>query len=154
MNFSEAKTALSAVMDDVVHEHRPQVVHRRRGGGSEQMLLVRPDDVRRLLEGFRFDLRVTLDEGEAAVVADPVGVVGVGDSLDGALEDLVQELDGYAERFFSKPGFYAQTDAVRHEPWLLRFALTPPDERRGLLEKDVAASAPEPNRVGAIASAV
>jgi hypothetical protein len=31
---------------------------------------------------------------------------------------------------------------VRHEPWLLRFALTPVDERRALLETDIAASAP------------
>lgn len=107
------------------------------------MLLVRPDDARRWLDTFRFALDVTLDEGEVAVFAEPVGVLGVGDSLDAALDDLVVELGSYAHRFFvERPQFYAQTRAAQHGPWLLRFALTPSDEQRALLDADIEASVP------------
>jgi hypothetical protein len=128
-------------MDEVVHEHRPQLVGRH--GGKERMLLVRPDDARRWLDTFRFTLTVTLDDGQVAVVADCVNVLGVGDSFDTALDDLVVELRDYAHRFFvERPNFYAETRAKDHAPWLLRFALTPPDEQRALLDADLTASAP------------
>jgi hypothetical protein len=145
--FSNAKTSLSAVMDEVVHEHRPQLVTRRR----ESMLLVRPEDVMRWLDTFRLTLTVTLDDDQVAVTAAPVGVIGVGDSVDGALDDLVVELRSYTHRFFERPHFYAQTQAGSHEPWLLRFALTPPEHHRALLDSDIEASVPSP---GQIASAV
>lgn len=136
--FSSAKAALSAVMDEVVHEQRPQLINRH--GDRQAMLLVRPEDARRWLETFRFSLHVTLDDGEVAVVADPVGVVGIGDSFDSALDDLSGELQNYAQRFFERPSFYKQTPAAQHEPWLLRFALTHPDEHRALLDADIEAS--------------
>jgi hypothetical protein len=143
VKFSEAKTALSAVMDDVVHEHRPQVVHRRRGGGSEQMLLVRPDDARRWMDAFRLELQVTLDPGQVGVAASPLGLIGVGESFDAALDALVDEIRDYSIRFFDRLQFYLQTQAAEHEPYLLRFALTPLDEHRALLEADIDAAMPE-----------
>ena len=152
VSFSRAKTGLSSVMDEVVHRHRPQIVQRQRGGGKELMLLVRTDDARRWLDTFRLVLRVTLDEAEVTVVADPVGVVGFGESFDEALDDLVAELGAYAQRFFERSEFYAQTEAARHEPWLLRFALTHPDERRALVDADIEASMPKGN--AAVSSAV
>jgi PHD/YefM family antitoxin component YafN of YafNO toxin-antitoxin module len=144
LNFSSAKSGLSTLMNEVVHEHRPQIVHRH--GGKEEMLLVRPDDARRWLDTFRLTLRVTLDDGEVAVVADPVGVLGVGESLEAALDDLVVELRAYTRRFFERPHFYRETSAAHHEPWLLRFALTPAEEHRSLLDADVEASVPAGNK--------
>ena len=149
--FSEAKSALSDVMDEVVHQHRLQVVQRHHG--KEVMLLVRPDDVRRWLDAFRLTLRVVLDEGEVSLVADPVGVSGFGDSLDSAVDDLLAELRAYVQRFFERPQFYGQTQAARHEPWLARFALTHPDEQRDLLISDIEAAMPEGNQP-VVASAV
>lgn len=112
------------------------------------MLLVRPDDARRWLDTFRLTLKVTLDDGEVAVSADPLGVIGIGDSLDSALDDLIAELRSYARRFFvDRPHFYAETAARGHAPWLLRFALTPPDEQRALLEADIEASVPAASAV-------
>jgi hypothetical protein len=134
--FSKAKSELSDVMDEVVHQHRPQVVRRK---GKERMLLVRPDDALRWLDTFRLHLRVVLDEGEVTVVADPLGVSGYGESLDTALDDLLREIRAYAQRFFERPQFYAETEAVRHEPWLVRFALTHPDDHRDLLAADMEA---------------
>ncbi len=46
----------------------------------------------------------------------------------------MQELaSAYADQFFSRLGFYMQTDRAAHMPWLLRIALTPPRERTELL---------------------
>lgn len=148
--FSEAKSALSDVMDEVVHQGRPQVVQRHHG--KESMLLVRPDDVRRWLDTFQLTLRVVLDEGEVTLVADPVGVAGFGDSLDAAIDDLLIELRSYVQRFFEQPHFYGKTQAARHEPWLARFALTQPDDQRALLLADIEAGMPKGNQ--AVASAV
>jgi PHD/YefM family antitoxin component YafN of YafNO toxin-antitoxin module len=148
LKFSEAKTGLSAVMNEVVREGKPQVVQRNK----EAMVLVRPSDLSRWLETFRLTFRVTLDEGEVAITADPVGVLGLGESLDAALDDLVVELTAYAQRFFERPNFYLETDAARHYPWLLRFALTHPDHQRELLVADIEASMPSGNE--AVASAV
>src|SRR4051794_26779186 len=95
--FSKAKSELSDVMDEVVHKHRPQVVSR---SGKERMLLVRPDDVRRWLDTFRLSLRVVLDEGEVTITAGPLGLSGFGESLDTALDDLLEEIRAYTQRFF------------------------------------------------------
>jgi hypothetical protein len=141
LKFSEAKTGLSAVMNEVVREGKPQVVQRNK----ETMVLVRPADLSRWLETFRLTFRVTLDEGEVAIMADPVGVLGVGESLESALDDLRAELTTYVQRFFERPNFYLETDAGRHYPWLLRFALTHPEHQRDLLVADIEASMPTGN---------
>jgi hypothetical protein len=149
--FSEAKTGLSEVMDEVVREHRPQVVSRHQ---REHMLLVRSEDARRWLDTFRLDLGVTLDPGQVSIQAAPLGLIGVGESFDAALDQLAVEIRRYAVRFFDRIEFYRHTSAIRHEPYLLRFALAPVDEHRGLLEADIAAAAPQGSPVEAAASAV
>jgi Antitoxin of toxin-antitoxin, RelE / RelB, TA system len=139
--FSEAKTGLSEVMDEVVHEHRPQLVVR--GRRREQMLLVKSEDARRWLDTFRLVMDVTLDPGQVSVFASPLGLFGNGESFDAALEALVSEIQAYVVRYFGRMEFYAHTAAAKHEPYLLRFALTPREEHRALLDSDIAAAAPE-----------
>ncbi len=133
-DFSRAKGALSEVMTEVVHGHRPQVISRHRG--KERMLLVRPDDLVGCLETFRFEPLVVLDGGEVTVELAELGVLGLGSTLDEAMADLVAELRLYARRFFEQAGFYLQSDRRGHAPWLLRFALTPEDEQLALLLED------------------
>jgi antitoxin of RelE/RelB toxin-antitoxin system len=150
IDFSSAKSALSSLMDEVVHQRQPHLVQRHKG--RETMLLVRPDDLARWLETFRFSVAVTFGEGDAAVEWEGFGVVGVGEDLHAAMEDLVVELRAYARRFFEQSQFYAQTDRARHYPWLLRFALTPPDAQLELLYADADAAAAN-QRPGITASA-
>jgi PHD/YefM family antitoxin component YafN of YafNO toxin-antitoxin module len=145
--FSEAKSSLSEVMNEVVHDHRPQVVRRHT---REQMLLVAPDDARRWMDTFRLELEVTLDPGQIAVAASPLGLIGVGESFDAALDALVDRIREYVVRFVERPQFYLQSQSARHEPYLLRFALTPLAEHRALLEADMDAAVPQE----AIASSV
>jgi hypothetical protein len=138
VQFSSAKTELSNVMDEVVHSRHPTLVHRR--GRKESMLLVRPDDLVRWLDSFRLSLRVSFGDGDVAVEAGDLGVVGVGESFEGAMEDLANELRHYARRFFEEQSFYMHTDRARHYPQLLRFAATPAERQLELLYADAEAA--------------
>lgn len=131
-DFSRAKSALSDLMTRVVHEHRPSIVSRHRG--KEQMLLVRTDDLAGYLKAFQIELEVSEDGGEVTVAAPGLAVLGFGTTREEALDDLVIELRLYARDFFERSSLYAATDRAAHAPWLLRFALTPFDRQRSLLD--------------------
>jgi hypothetical protein len=134
LDFSRAKSTLSEVMSEVFWEHRPRVISRHRG--REEMLLVRPDDLVRYLAPFRLEPEVTIDAGETTVALPKLGLLGFGETLDDAMHDLVEELRAYASDFFARSSFYAATDRAEHAPWLLRFALTPPERQLELLYED------------------
>jgi hypothetical protein len=61
------------------------------------------------------------------------GLLGFGETVDEALDDLLTELRAYAQRFFDRSGPHMQSDRREHGPWLLRVALTPADEQHLLL---------------------
>jgi hypothetical protein len=128
--FAAAKTGLSEVMTDVVHRHHPQVVDRH--GGKEQMLLMGRDDVIALLETFRFDPRVSVSDGEFVVRLPELNLIAGGSTYAEAIDELAELVDAYCEEFFPRFDFYMQTDRRRHLPWLLKFALTPPERRAEL----------------------
>jgi hypothetical protein len=134
LDFSRAKASLSELMTEVVHKHSPRVVSRHRG--KEEMVLVGSDDLASFLDSFRFDTLVTIAEGEVTAELSELGVLGFGETLEEAMEDLVEELRVYARDFFERASFYAETDRAGHAPWLLRFALTNPDRQLELLYED------------------
>lgn len=136
--FTRAKATLSALMDEVVHDHQPHLVQRK---GREEMLLVRRDDLACWLDTFRLDVSLTLDEGEATAEARGLDVLGFGATAEEALEDLANELRVYAQRFFERSALYRGTDRAKHYPALLRFALTPPGMHVDLIQADIAAAA-------------
>lgn len=131
LDFSRAKSALSDLMTQVVHEHRPRVVSRHRG--KERMLLVRTEDVADYLRSFRFETETVADEDEVTVSLPALGLLGFGETVEEARTDLLTELRAYARDFFERASFYAATDRAAHAPWLLRFAVTPPDRQLELL---------------------
>jgi hypothetical protein len=126
-------------MTQVVHEHAPQIVSRHRG--KEEMLLVGTRDLVRFLDSFRFDPRLTIEPDEVTAELEELGLVGFGGTADEAMQDLVEELRIYAQDFFERASFYAQTDRAGHAPWLLRFAVTPPERQLDLLYEDSQAAA-------------
>lgn len=138
--FSEAKTGLSKLMDQVVREHRPAVIERRR----EAMVALSLPDLRALLSAFRFEPRVTIGRKEAVAALEELGLLGSGRTRDAALDDLLAELRDYVAEFLSRYSFYVQTDRRAHAPWILRFALTPLDEQRGLLVEEPTAEGNAP----------
>lgn len=130
VDFSPAKAGLSELMDDVFHRHRLQVISRHHG--KEQMLLIRPEDLVAMVADQRLDVRVVYDGGEVTLRVPELGVLGFGDTLDAATEDLLAEVRVYVERFFEDPSRYL---AGRGAPPLamLRFALGGEDEQRAVL---------------------
>src|SRR5438270_41625 len=87
VDFSRAKSALSDLMTQVVHEHRPRVVSRH--SGKEQMLLVRADDLADYLTSFRFQTEIVTDEDQVTVALPRFGLLGFGKTLDEARDDLL-----------------------------------------------------------------
>lgn len=130
--FSQAKAELSALMDQVVREHRPTVIERRR----EAMVALSLGDLRSLLAAFRFEPRIVVRSKETVASMDDLGLVGSGRNVDAAIDDLLEEFRDYARDFISRYAFYLQTDRRAHAPWILRFALTPADEQRDLLVEE------------------
>jgi PHD/YefM family antitoxin component YafN of YafNO toxin-antitoxin module len=130
--ISQAKAELSALMDQVVREHHPTVIERRR----EAMVALSLGDLRALLTAFRFEPRLAVGRKEAVATLDELGLVGGGRDPDAALDDLLAELRDYVTDFLSRYAFYMQTDRRTHAPWVLRFALTPAEEQRALLVEE------------------
>jgi hypothetical protein len=129
--ISEAKATLSDVMSGVVHRHRPMVIERH--GGKEAMLLLGLSDMQPLLEHFRFHTRASLSEGEFVLRQSELGLLAGGETFEQAAAELEELAIAYAERYFERLDFYAQTDRADQMPWLLRLILTPEADRRALL---------------------
>src|SRR5437773_1408171 len=95
--FSEAKAGLSALMDQVVHDHRPAIIERRR----EAMVALSLSDLRSLLAPFRLEPRVNVGRKETVATLDELGLVGTGRSTDAAIDDLLEEVRAYAADFIA-----------------------------------------------------
>jgi hypothetical protein len=131
IDFSPAKSHLSDVMTKVFHGHQPRIVSRHRG--KEQMLLVRPDDLVMMLGEQRLDVLTVYDADEVTLRIPDMGVLGFGETLDAAVDDLLVELRAYATRFFREPARFMATSRGAHAAALLRFALAGDDEQRRML---------------------
>jgi predicted RNase H-like HicB family nuclease len=128
--FSDAKARLSDVMTAVVHGHRPKAVGRHRG--KEEMFLVGRDELLAVLESFAFEPKVAVSEGEFVVRLPELGLIAAGESLDEALDELVELAEAYTEDFLDRLEFFRQTDRRGQLPWVVRVAATPPEARRAL----------------------
>lgn len=100
------------------------------------MLLMRPDDLAAMLGERRFDVRAVYDADEVTLQVPEFGVLGFGESLDEAIDDLLDELRLYAERFFREPNRFMSTSRGVHAAALLRFALADDGEQRRMLGLD------------------
>lgn len=131
IDFSPAKSQLSDVMTQVFHGHQPRIVSRHHG--KEQMLLVRPDDLVAMLGEHHLDVQAVYDSNEVTLRIPDMGVLGFGETLDEAIDDLLVELRAYAARFFREPARFMATSWGAHAAALLRFALAGEDDQRRML---------------------
>jgi hypothetical protein len=143
LEFSVAKASLSTVMDSVFHGHQPYLVSRHHG--RERMVLLGLDVLDGLLCADKIDVRVVTDAGEVTLEVPALGVIGFGNDLEEAVQDLLVELRDYASAFFGEPDRYRGNVRDGQYGMLLRFALTTPDRQRDLL----AWSEPERDRLPA-----
>lgn len=145
IDFSPAKSQLSDVMTQVFHGHQPRIVSRHHG--KELMLLMRPDDLVAMLGEHRLDVQAVYDVDGVTLRVPEMGVLGFGETLDEAIEDLLLELGAYATRFFREPARFMATSRGAHAAALLRFALSDEDEQRHMLGMEQ----PEPEPAAAAA---
>ena len=145
IDFSPAKSQLSEVMTQVFHGHQPRIVSRHHG--KEQMLLVRPDDLVAMLGEHRLDVQAIYDADEVTLRIPGMGLLGFGETVEEAIDDLLDELRVYATRYFHEPARFMATSRGAHAGALLRFALAGEDEQRRMLGLQ------EPGRESAVANA-
>ncbi len=86
-----------------------------------------------LLGHFGFHTRASVSEGEFVLRQPELNLVAGGETFDQAASALEELAVTYAERYFERLHFYAQTDRTEQLPWLLRLILTPATDRRALL---------------------
>jgi hypothetical protein len=131
IDFSPAKAHLSDVMTGVFHQHQVRMVSRHHG--KEQMVLMRPDDLLAMLPADPFETEVAYDADGVAVAVPALGIMGVGDTTDLAIDDLLVELRAYAKRFFENPARYFAAGQGDRAARLLVFALVDEAEQRRLV---------------------
>ena len=134
IDFSSAKAGLSEVMTEVVQRLHAKVIDRNRG--RERALLIGEELTADALAEYRFAPEMILEDGAATARLAEFGLLGFGETVEEALEDLVGELDAYADRFLGDYGFYRRTKRAYHLPYLLRFTVTAPERRLQLLLDD------------------
>ncbi len=137
--FSPAKARLSDVMTEVFHQHQVTIVSRHHGKG--QMVLLRPDDLLSMLPSAPFETEVAYDRDGVTVAVPALGVMGIGDSTDLAIADLLDELRAYAKRFFENPSRYFAAGQGDRAASLLAFALADEEHQLRLVSGE-----PEPTQ--------
>jgi hypothetical protein len=128
VQFSQAKSRLSEIMDEVVHRERPTAVRRERG--KQEVMYLLPREVLRTLVG---DARVRVDylpdeEGIGLWVND-LDIGAHGASPEEARQNLVREVRAYVANFLGQLSVYLTwPDRARLVPQVLRLAIARSDE--------------------------
>jgi prevent-host-death family protein len=130
-SFAQAKARLSELMTEVVHGHHPLMIDRHHG--KERALLLSAEDLSILLASFHFQPLISVSEGEFVARLPELGLVAGGESYEKAMDELLDLIEQYTDDYFDRWDFFRQTDRAGHAPWLMRFALTPTDQRPALL---------------------
>jgi hypothetical protein len=87
----------------------------------------------RILDHFDFHTLSSVSDGEFVLRQSELNLVAGGETFEHAALELEELVLAYAERYFERLHFYAQTDRAEQMPWLLRLILTPEADRRALL---------------------
>ncbi len=132
LGFSTAKSHLSELMTSVVHDYQLKAVHRRK----EEMFLVPGAVMAALVENFRFNPQVSVAPGEFVVRLPELNVIGAGETLDEAIDDLLDVASEFAEQYLDRLRYYAESEQLARFPWVARIAFTSEDARRALFEED------------------
>jgi len=135
-DVTAARSSLPELQTRAVEHHRPQMSRR---GDADASVLLAASDLASSFSAFRFEPHVSVSDGEATARLDSLGILGLGETADEAVEDLALELRRFAQRYFEKAAFYRETPLRGYLPWLLRFAATPEDRQLDLLYEEPAA---------------
>ena len=131
VSVAEAKKSLPVYLERA-REHEPQIVTRP---DRDEVVILGLADFREVLRmpHRRFETDVAIHPGEATVTLPQFRIIGIGNNVDEATEDVLAKLREYAAQYVHRYAFYSQTDRRELLPLVLRFLATPLDEQLELL---------------------
>jgi len=134
LKFTEARNGLSALYDRVFNHYQPVIIRR---GRAEEVLMLRTDLQRLLLEKYRLKPEVIQEEdGSVTLALDELELYSNGRTIEEAAWALVQDLKFYAQDYVERSHLFINAPNRRaHFPYVLRVLLCESDEEiRSLLE--------------------
>ncbi len=126
-SFSEARSQLSRVFDEVVEDLRPVLIRRK---GREEALLLRRAELEVLLEPFTLTAQVRREQdGSVTIAVDELEWAVNAPTRDAAVKELLDDLRQYAGDYLARaPVFLRAPNRRTHFPYVLRILLTSSDE--------------------------
>lgn len=134
INITDARKDLSSLYDSVFNFYKPSIIKRKQ---TEEVLLLRADLQKMLL--FSFSLKPEVlheDDGSITLALDQLELAVNNETLDLAVNELLNDLKLYAEDYFNRSQLFINSpNRKSHFPYLLRIMLCEDDsEIRSLLE--------------------
>ena len=127
-SFSEARSQLSRLFDEVIEDLRPVLIRRK---GREEALLLRRDNLEVLLEPFTLTVQVMPeDDGSVTIAVDELEWAINAPTREAAVEELLEDLRQYAGDYLARaPVFLRAPNRRTHFPYVLRILLASTDEQ-------------------------
>jgi hypothetical protein len=128
IQFSQAKSHLSELMDDVVHREHLKAVRRARGKNEVMYLLPRE-----VLDAVTGSARVTVDylpdEDGISLWVNDLEIGAYGTDVEEARQHLIREVRAYVANFLGElPVYLTWPDRARLLPQVLRLAIARSDD--------------------------
>lgn len=137
LKFSEARAGLTTVFDRVQGEFPVAILPRKQS--EEHTLLINYTFMQDILDGYKFNISRTQEEdGSFVLWLDTFDEYGYGETLDEALDSLVDDVILYAEMYRDNPKRYYNAPNRRHHlPYVMRILMcSTPKEVKELLLTD------------------
>lgn len=127
-SFSEARSQLSRLFDEVIEGLRPVLIRRK---GREEALLLRRDNLEVLLEPFTLTAQVMREEdGSTTIAIDELEWAVNAPTREAAVQELLDDLRHYAGDYLERaPVFLRAPNRRTHFPFVLRILLASTDEQ-------------------------
>ncbi len=138
IQFSQAKSRLSEVMDDVVHRERPKAIRRERGR-NEIMYLLPREVLDAVVGAARVEVDYLPDDEGIGLWVNGLEIGAHGATVAEARQNLVREVRAYVANFLGElPVYLAWPDRARLMPQVLRLAVARDDDELARLLFDPA----------------
>jgi hypothetical protein len=138
VQFSQAKSRLSEIMDDVVHRERPTAVRRERGK-QEVMYLLPREVLMAVVYNARVEVDYLPDDDGVGLWVNDLEIGAHGATVDEARQNLVREVRAYVANFLGQLSVYLTwPDRARLVPQILRLAVARSDDELARLLFDPA----------------
>jgi PHD/YefM family antitoxin component YafN of YafNO toxin-antitoxin module len=126
IGFTEARSRLSELFDQVVNQLKPAIVSRRR----DEVVILRRDMLQdSLLAAYRLDVEpVQEPDGSTTMSVDTLGIAVNAETVEAAYAALIRDLREYASDYISRlPLFLNAPNRKHHLPYVLRIVLAQND---------------------------